>query len=55
MDKQVVDLILEDLRELKADVKLLLADRNKRIGTQIVISAIFSVIFGLIIALIEHK
>ena len=54
MDEKIFDLIVSDLRELKADVKLLLADKNKRLGINLASSFLFSLIFALIIAYIER-
>lgn len=55
MDSQIVDMILNDLREVKSDIKLLLADKNKRFGIQIAASFFFSLFFALMIALIERN
>lgn len=54
MDRELIDFIREDLKELKADVKLLLADKNKRLGIQITTSFLFSLVFALIMAFIGH-
>jgi hypothetical protein len=47
MNDQIHEWIKDELKEIKSDVKLLLAERNQRIGVGIVVSFIISLIVTL--------
>lgn len=47
-DKEVaIDMMREDLREIKSDVKLLLAERNRRDGIMYIVSGVIAMIVSL--------
>lgn len=48
MSKELIEYIRDDLNEVKADVKLLLAAKNQQLGGVIATSTIISIIFGVI-------
>lgn len=45
--EEIIDIVREDVREIKGDVKLLVAESNKRIGVIYVVSFISSVLVAL--------
>lgn len=53
MDSKLVDLLIKRIDQLEVKVDMLLASHWKRVGVSIVASFIFTVVFGLVVAIIE--
>lgn len=58
MDKRLdlfIDVTNEALKELRADVKVLLEKENRRVGVVIAVSTFISLIFGIAELWLSHK